>query len=78
MEDETEVYKIDREDILSLQLMQSELEKVVLQQQLLKDRLSLMKERLATKYSEQGKYELVGDIDLEKCEGRRRLVEVES
>lgn len=72
-----ETYQITEQEMLTYKLLQSELEKVVTQAQLFRERLAHFQRELAGKYSEYGKYELLGELDDKTRIGKRRLVKVE-
>lgn len=68
-----ETYTITPQEALQFRLMQTEVEKAALALQLQRERLASFQRELSGKYSEYGKYELVGDLSLETLEGKRRL-----
>lgn len=68
-----ETYTITPQEALQYRLLQAEVEKAALVLQLRRERLASYQRELSGKYSEYGKYALIGDLDLETFEGRRIL-----
>ena len=72
-----EVYTIEQAEMLSLQLCEARLQTAQAQLQLHTSQLTVFRDKLAGKYSEYGKYQLLGEIDLQTLAGMRILVQTE-
>ncbi len=68
---EAKEYMISVEDSLQQQLLQSKLDKAASDYQLAKQALQFHQTYLAGKYSEHGKYKLVGELNLQTRKGQR-------
>lgn len=71
---ETTEYEITQEEALRLKLLQAELEKATLNLQLVRERAAAYQRELAGKYSEYGRYDLIGELNLETRKGLRQAV----
>ena len=67
-------YEITEEEALKLRLMQSEVQNARLALQLVHERFTAMQTSLSGKYSQYGKYQLVGELNLDTRKGHRTLV----
>jgi hypothetical protein len=70
-----EEYQITEGEMLTLQLLQSKAETAQVQLQLATQAIEVFTHNLAGKYSEYGKYQLHGEIDVRTRTGSRRIKE---
>lgn len=77
MSTELDTYEITQEESLQFQLLQSNIDKAALNLQLARERLGNFQTYLAGKYSEYGDYELVGELNLETRQGKRRKADAD-
>ncbi len=70
---EIEVYEVSAEELLTLQLLETRAAKAQSDLQLAAQTLETFRHNLSGKYSEHGKYRLVGEVDLKTRQGKRIL-----
>lgn len=71
-----EQYTMQQEELLQLSLLQLAHENAALKLQLARDQQKKFLQDLEAKYTENGKYELLGEVDSQTRVGHRRLAEV--
>lgn len=74
-EQSMEEYVVEETELLTLELLQTKVESAAMAFQLAKERLAAAQQAIAGKYSEYGKYKLVGEVDRTTRTGQRTLAE---
>jgi hypothetical protein len=72
---EVETYEVSAEELLTLQLLLTTVGKIQAELSLAQQSLDVFRNNISGRYSEYGKYKLVGEVDLKTRQGKRVRVE---